>query len=183
MNALSPFVWLVLVGLAYVTLWSAVERLLYCWSHRPADRAALAAQLGLWMRAGAASPTDDERLGWLGRLFAHSLVYPVRVLERAHAERDAARRWSTFLPMAANLAVSAGLLGSVLALNQAGRGANVGSALGFGMHATITGVSVGLVAGFTYMLTRSRTKLLAEQAEDVIAVVEELLATEQRRGK
>jgi hypothetical protein len=181
MNALSPFVWLVLGVLAYVTLWSVVERLLFCLTHRPADPAALAAQLSAWRRAGKLTPVPEERLGWFGRACAAFGIEPAVVLDQAHAERAAARRWSTYLPMAANLAVSAGLLGSVLALNQAGRGMNVGSALGFGMHATIAGVGIGLVAGFTYMLSRGRTKLLAEQAADVAAVVEDLLARPQRR--
>lgn len=167
---------LVLFVLGYVTLWCALERLLYCVAHSPADPAALAAQLGAWLSAGELSPVADERLGWLARACSGDEIDPLAVLERAYAERAAALRWSTFLPLATNLAVSAGLLGSVLALNQAAARTNVTGALGFGMTATIAGVSIGIVAGFTYLLTRGRTRRLAEQADDVAAVIEEILA-------
>jgi hypothetical protein len=43
------------------------------------------------------------------------------------------------------------------------------------MHATITGVSIGIVAGLTFLLTKARTQLLAEQADRVAEVIEDLL--------
>ena len=179
MNTAYAIVCIALALLAYATFVIAAERAVYSALNRPAEPTRLALTLVRWSRCGATDSTDaPDGLGWLGRLCSTMTPEPATLLRKSLEARAAAARWQMFLPMAANLAVSAGLLGTVLGMQHAGRGGSAASAVGMGMTTTAAGVGIGLLAGFTHLMTRSRTRLLIEQAEDIADAADALLRTE-----
>jgi hypothetical protein len=169
-----------LAGLAYVTCWAVLERLQFFAGRRAARQVDLAWVAINWERTGKLSGVANRYLGWLQSPLVQCGKRVEDLLAYCHEERNQILRWQTYLPLAANMAVSLGLLGSVLALGRTAQSRDAAGIIGQGMHATIAGVAVAIVACLLYLVIRKRAQLLADQVNRVIGALEIALAHQQR---
>src|SRR5205085_2618419 len=143
---------------------------------RLADPVAMARLLRLWKRCRRVSvPRDRRTLGWLGKLLAGTGSHAEVLAGRCHAELRQALRFGAFLPMAANMATALGLLGAVVALAGNNNAADPRAVLAFGMLTTVAGLLIAIPATVVDALLGGRGGRLADQVEEVLAVLEQIL--------
>jgi biopolymer transport protein ExbB/TolQ len=168
---LEAFIWIILFALGYVGLSAVLERLLFHISRRPADETSLRNVLRRWRMEKCLSNANSVGLGWLRRCDAGDSA---KLLELCLRERLQMMRFTSLLPMIADVATATGLLATVVALYQTASAAEHTTVIALGMQATVAGLVIAIPIKVFLGFFADRTNRLLSQADVVIETLESL---------
>jgi biopolymer transport protein ExbB/TolQ len=165
---------MLLVALAWLMAWAVVDRSLFHAYCRKADPYTLERRLSRWRAEKCLPKEETSELGWLCPLVQASAGKRDALLLMCHQAETQMRCWRYFLPTAADVAISLGLLATVLGISLAAGTGNPRAMIGVGLHSTVWGLVIAIPGFVVNALLGSRGDYLADQAMQVVVVLNQL---------